>query len=118
MAGNAHGSLRELLRNNFEVHPTGLDASLFHLHDGSLLGQISQAPERELLVRMVLLAFPYWHQHWLCNQRQVGWPFLYRPGWALYSGGSVEQVWGLGDAKGRSQNVLRTDQWLTRDRQL
>lgn len=61
MARDTYGPVRELLRHHFEIYSTGLDVTVFHIHNGSVLGKVPQAPKPELLVRMVLLAFSWWN---------------------------------------------------------
>lgn len=40
MASHPDGTLREFIRYNFKVHPTGLDAALFYIYNRTLLGKV------------------------------------------------------------------------------
>lgn len=84
MACHLDGALRELIRYHFKIYLTGLDASLFHLHDYSLLGKIPLITKTKFFPRMVSLAIPLRHQRWLCVQREMGWTVLHRACGTLY----------------------------------
>ena len=48
VAGNNGGTLREFIRHDLEVHPTGLDASMFHFYNRARLGEVPPAEESKL----------------------------------------------------------------------
>ena len=84
MASDGNGIVRELIRNDIEVHPVGFDAPLFHIHHRPVLVKIPPPAEGELLSGVVHLAVPYGCKHRMRVQCQVGWPLLHGTGWLIY----------------------------------
>lgn len=92
MVGDVDGVMRELIRNNLQVYPSGFYAPLLYFYDGALLGQVSSAAKAELLPRMVLVVVLDRNQHRVRDQRKMGWAFLHGTCWTLYYRRSMEQI--------------------------
>ena len=84
MAGDGNGFIRELIRNDIEIHPVGFDAPVFHIYHGTVLGKIPSPAEGKLLTGVGHLAAPQWYKHRMRVQCQMGWLLLHGLGWLIH----------------------------------